>query len=181
MSDLEVTANAPSPSGNREHIIPRGPHHLSAREDAGEEPAIVLLHGFPDNQHLSDRLVPPPCPTTRALQPYRATWPEGLGSPTGCCGAAAPVDGIAVTLARAALAPRSRPRYRPGLRNRLSTRLLTTLPPGRRIGSRRGSPAWQAPPTGRTRPRRRRHAAVAPQHPPIRAPTPRGHASEPLR
>jgi hypothetical protein len=38
------------------------------------------------------------------------------------------VDGVAVTLARAALAPRPRPRYRPGLRNRLSTRLLTTLP-----------------------------------------------------
>jgi hypothetical protein len=47
MSDLEITANTPSPIGNREHIIPRGPHHLPAREDAGEEPAIVLLHGFP--------------------------------------------------------------------------------------------------------------------------------------
>jgi hypothetical protein len=46
MSDLEITANAPSPIG-REHIIPRGPHHLSARDYAGEEPAIVLLHDFP--------------------------------------------------------------------------------------------------------------------------------------
>jgi pimeloyl-ACP methyl ester carboxylesterase len=52
------TANARSPSGYREHVIARGPHHLYAREYEGEEPAIVLLHGFPDNQHLYDRLVP---------------------------------------------------------------------------------------------------------------------------
>jgi haloalkane dehalogenase len=58
MSDLEVTANAPSPGNYREHSIPRGPHHLYARDYAGEEPAIVLLHGFPDNLHLYDRLVP---------------------------------------------------------------------------------------------------------------------------
>ena len=47
-----------SPVRDREQIIPRGPHHLYARDYAGEEPAIVLLHGFPDNQHLYDRLVP---------------------------------------------------------------------------------------------------------------------------
>jgi haloalkane dehalogenase len=58
MNDIETTANSPSPDGYREHSIPRGPHHLHAREYAGEEPAIVLLHGFPDNQHLYDRLVP---------------------------------------------------------------------------------------------------------------------------
>jgi pimeloyl-ACP methyl ester carboxylesterase len=57
-SDPQITANAPSPGGWREHFIPRGPHHLYAREYAGKEPAIVLLHGFPDNQHLYDRLVP---------------------------------------------------------------------------------------------------------------------------
>jgi hypothetical protein len=39
-------------------------------------PAIVLLHGFADNQHLSDRLVPPPCPTTRPSSP---TAPPGRG------------------------------------------------------------------------------------------------------
>lgn len=27
--------------------------HLHARDYAGEEPAIVLLHGFPDNQHCT--------------------------------------------------------------------------------------------------------------------------------
>ena len=56
-SDIE-TLNAPSPGGLREHLIPRGPHHLYARDYAGKEPAIVLLHGFPDNLHLYDRLVP---------------------------------------------------------------------------------------------------------------------------
>jgi hypothetical protein len=51
-----------------------------------------------------------------------------LGFPDRLLRAAASVDGVAVTLARAALAPRPRPRYRPGLRNRLRTRLLTALP-----------------------------------------------------
>jgi hypothetical protein len=55
---VEITANASSPGGYREHVLPRGSHHLVARDYAGEEPAIVLLHGFPDNQHLYDRLVP---------------------------------------------------------------------------------------------------------------------------
>ena len=35
-------------------------HHqrIYAREYAGEEPTIILMHGFPDNVHLYDRLVP---------------------------------------------------------------------------------------------------------------------------
>jgi haloalkane dehalogenase len=41
-----------------EHMVPRGPYQIYAREYAGEEPAIVLMHGFPDNLHLYDRLVP---------------------------------------------------------------------------------------------------------------------------
>src|SRR5437588_3158066 len=41
-----------------EHVVQRGPYHLYAREYAGEGPAIVLMHGFPDNLHLYDRLVP---------------------------------------------------------------------------------------------------------------------------
>ena len=44
--------------GYLEHRVPRGPHHLYARDYPGEQPAIVLLHGFPDNLHLYDRLVP---------------------------------------------------------------------------------------------------------------------------
>src|SRR5215203_550286 len=42
----------------REHTVARGPYRIYAREYAGEEPAIVLMHGFPDNMHLYDRLVP---------------------------------------------------------------------------------------------------------------------------
>ena len=38
--------------------MPRGRYRIYAREYAGEEPAIVLMHGFPDNLHLYDRLVP---------------------------------------------------------------------------------------------------------------------------
>jgi haloalkane dehalogenase len=51
-------ADARSARDYREHRIPRGPHHLYARDHPGAEPAIVLLHGFPDNLHLYDRLVP---------------------------------------------------------------------------------------------------------------------------
>ncbi len=53
-----VQASAPGGRGYREHLVPRGPHHLYARDHPGEEPAIVLLHGFPDDLHLYDRLVP---------------------------------------------------------------------------------------------------------------------------
>jgi pimeloyl-ACP methyl ester carboxylesterase len=42
----------------RERTVPRGHYRIYAREYAGEEPAIVLMHGFPDNLHLYDRLVP---------------------------------------------------------------------------------------------------------------------------
>jgi haloalkane dehalogenase len=41
-----------------EHTVVRGRYRIYAREYAGEEPAIVLMHGFPDNLHLYDRLVP---------------------------------------------------------------------------------------------------------------------------
>jgi haloalkane dehalogenase len=40
-----------------EHRVPRGTHRLYAREYPEEGPAIVLMHGFPDNLHLYDRLV----------------------------------------------------------------------------------------------------------------------------
>jgi len=58
VSDRDTAATASSPRRNWAHLIPRGRHHLYARDYAGEEPAIMLLHGFPDNQHLYDRLVP---------------------------------------------------------------------------------------------------------------------------
>jgi haloalkane dehalogenase len=51
-------ADARSARDYREHHVPRGPHRLCARDYPGAEPAILLLHGFPDNLHLYDRLVP---------------------------------------------------------------------------------------------------------------------------
>ena len=41
-----------------EHLVQRGPHRIYAREYPGAEPAIVAMHGFPDNLHLYDRLLP---------------------------------------------------------------------------------------------------------------------------
>jgi pimeloyl-ACP methyl ester carboxylesterase len=40
------------------YAIARGPYQISAREYPGRGPALVLLHGFPDDSHLYDALVP---------------------------------------------------------------------------------------------------------------------------
>jgi hypothetical protein len=32
-----------------EHVVQRGFYQISAREYPGEEPPILLMHGFPDN------------------------------------------------------------------------------------------------------------------------------------
>ncbi len=50
-----------------EHIVQRGSFHISAREYPGEEPTIVLMHGFPDNLHLYDRLLPWLSPSRRVV------------------------------------------------------------------------------------------------------------------
>jgi haloalkane dehalogenase len=41
-----------------EHRILRGASTISARHYAGTGPAVVLMHGFPDNLHIYDRLIP---------------------------------------------------------------------------------------------------------------------------
>jgi haloalkane dehalogenase len=41
-----------------EHHVNRGEGRVYAREYAGAEPAFVLMHGFPDNLHIWDDLVP---------------------------------------------------------------------------------------------------------------------------
>jgi pimeloyl-ACP methyl ester carboxylesterase len=51
-------ATTPSEHDYREQVVPRDGHRIYAREYPGREPAIVLLHGFPDDLHLYDRLVP---------------------------------------------------------------------------------------------------------------------------
>jgi pimeloyl-ACP methyl ester carboxylesterase len=42
----------------KEHWLPRGRHLIYTREYGGDGPAVVLMHGFPDNIHLYDRLMP---------------------------------------------------------------------------------------------------------------------------
>jgi pimeloyl-ACP methyl ester carboxylesterase len=53
---------------------PRGEHRVYVRDYPGEEPALVLMHGFPDNLHLYDRLVP------RLNPPRRVVTFDFLGS-----------------------------------------------------------------------------------------------------
>src|SRR5262249_33692295 len=54
----ETTATARQRTSFRVHAIERGPHHIYAREYFGAEPTLVLMHGFPDDLQLYDRLVP---------------------------------------------------------------------------------------------------------------------------
>jgi len=44
-----------------EHRVQHGENRLYVREYAGTEPPVVLMHGFPDNLHLYDRVVPYLC------------------------------------------------------------------------------------------------------------------------
>jgi haloalkane dehalogenase len=41
-----------------EHHVPRDGGSLCVRDFAGDGPAFVLLHGFPDNSHIYDELIP---------------------------------------------------------------------------------------------------------------------------
>ncbi len=50
-----------------EHYIPKDIHRIYARSYEGKGPAIVLMHGFPDNLRLYDRLVPHLCPPRRVI------------------------------------------------------------------------------------------------------------------
>jgi haloalkane dehalogenase len=51
----------------REVWVDRNGHRIYAREYPGQDPAIVLMHGFPDNLHLYDRLVPHLNPPRRVI------------------------------------------------------------------------------------------------------------------
>lgn len=50
-----------------EHFVQRDRYRIYAREYPGEEPPIGLMHGFPDNLHLYDRLVPYLSPPRRVI------------------------------------------------------------------------------------------------------------------
>src|SRR6516164_2990639 len=41
-----------------EHKIPRGSYQLAAREYPGSKRAIIMMHGFPDDQNIWARLAP---------------------------------------------------------------------------------------------------------------------------
>ena len=45
----------------------RDQHRIYVRDHPGTEPAIILMHGFPDNVHLYDRLSPYLSPPRRVV------------------------------------------------------------------------------------------------------------------
>ena len=51
----------------QETYVQRNQHRIYVREYPGEEPAIILMHGFPDNLHLYDRLIPCLSPPRRVI------------------------------------------------------------------------------------------------------------------
>jgi haloalkane dehalogenase len=51
----------------KEHFVQLNQHRIYAREYEGGEPAIILMHGFPDNLHLYDLLVPYLSPPRRVV------------------------------------------------------------------------------------------------------------------
>jgi haloalkane dehalogenase len=53
--------------GYRESFVRRDQHRIRVREYAGQEPTIILMHGFPDNLHLYDRLFPYLSPLRRVI------------------------------------------------------------------------------------------------------------------
>jgi pimeloyl-ACP methyl ester carboxylesterase len=51
----------------KETLVQRNQHRIYVREYSGEEPTIILMHGFPDNLHLYDRLTPYLSPPRRVI------------------------------------------------------------------------------------------------------------------
>jgi haloalkane dehalogenase len=50
-----------------ETFVQRDHHRIYVRDHPGAEPAIILMHGFPDNLHLYDRLTPQLSPSRRVV------------------------------------------------------------------------------------------------------------------
>ena len=51
----------------QETFVQRDQHRIYVRDHPGAEPAIILMHGFPDNVHLYDRLSPYLSPPRRVV------------------------------------------------------------------------------------------------------------------
>jgi pimeloyl-ACP methyl ester carboxylesterase len=60
-------ADEATTTGWLETKVPYGDHHLRVRDYPGAGPAIVLMHGFPDDLHLYDWLVPRLTPHRRIV------------------------------------------------------------------------------------------------------------------
>jgi pimeloyl-ACP methyl ester carboxylesterase len=100
-SEADCTANPPSlaplvDAYDREfarrhpfvpHAVPRGPSTIAAREfgaeHAGDGPTIVLMHGFPDNQHLYDLVAPALGQTHRTITFDFVGWGASSTPPPG--------------------------------------------------------------------------------------------------
>jgi haloalkane dehalogenase len=50
-----------------ELFVRRDQQRIYVRDYPGTEPPIILMHGFPDNHHLYDRLVPHLWPPRRLV------------------------------------------------------------------------------------------------------------------
>jgi len=51
----------------QETVVRRDQHRIHVRDHSGAGPPIILMHGFPDNLHLYDRLVPYLSPPRRVI------------------------------------------------------------------------------------------------------------------
>src|SRR5262245_23767646 len=51
----------------QETFVKRDQHRIYVRNHPGTEPPIILMHGFPDNMHLYDRLLPHLSPPRRVV------------------------------------------------------------------------------------------------------------------
>jgi haloalkane dehalogenase len=69
-SQLSTSSATFLPEGTmayQETFVQRDQHRIFVREHAGAEPTIILMHGFPDNLHLYDRLSPYLSPPHRVV------------------------------------------------------------------------------------------------------------------
>ena len=51
----------------QEIFVQRDQHRIYVRDHPGTEPTIIVMHGFPDNLHLYDRLLPHLSPPRRVV------------------------------------------------------------------------------------------------------------------
>jgi haloalkane dehalogenase len=51
----------------QETFVQRDQHRIYVQDYPGAEPPIILMHGFPDNFHLYDRLAPYLSPPRRVV------------------------------------------------------------------------------------------------------------------